>query len=97
VVGESLAVCGLLSVPQFPGLPQVRVQLTPASLGSFVTFAVTVTVPLTGTEPVGAGSNAIETFEEGGGGGFCTLKVLPPPHPASVAIIAADRRMRVQR
>jgi hypothetical protein len=66
-------------------------------LGSFVTVAFIVVVPLTGTEPLGAGSNAIETFEEGGGGGFFTLKVLPPPHPASVAIIAVDRRTRVQR
>jgi hypothetical protein len=97
VFGESLAVCGLPSVPQFPGLPQESAQLTPASLGSFVTFAFMVVLPLTGIEPSGGWSNVIETFEEGGGGGFCTLKVLPPPHPASAAIIAVDRRTRVQR
>jgi hypothetical protein len=38
----------------------------------------------------------METFVGGGGGGFCTLNVLPP-HPASAEIIAAGRRKRTHR
>jgi hypothetical protein len=84
-------------VPQLPGLEQVTTQLTPALLGSFVTAAFRVIEPLIGIAATGGGSKAMETLDEAGGGGFCTLNVLPPPQPASVAMIAVDRRKQAHR
>jgi len=40
----------------------------------------------------------METPAAGGGGGFCTLKVLPLlPHPASTEISVDESRMRIHR
>jgi hypothetical protein len=64
-----------------------------------VTVAVKLAVVLIGTctIPVGAGVKAMLSVDAGAGGGFCTLKVLLPPHPANTAIIAAGRRERIHR
>jgi len=95
-------------VPQVPGfawqLVGNKAQSTPALLESLVTVAVRVTVPLIGTgtgcPDAGAAGTVVtemESVDGGGGGGFCGLKVLLPPHPASTAIAAAGRRERIHR
>jgi hypothetical protein len=37
----------------------------------------------------------METAVTGGGGGFCTLVGLAPPHPVRIAIITAERSKRM--
>ncbi|MGO9403035.1 MAG: hypothetical protein ACLPVW_06130 [Terriglobales bacterium] len=54
----------------------------------------------TGCPDAGAAGTVVtemESVDGGGGGGFCGLKVLLLPHPASTAIVAAGRRERIHR
>ncbi len=89
-------------MPQLPALLQVRAQSTPALLGSLVTVAVKLSVALTNKEYVAgvAGHVAVKLTQRsdgGGGGGFCTLKVLPPLQPVSASIVAATRERSIHR
>jgi hypothetical protein len=87
-------------VPQLPApmlLGHTKDQSTPRLLGSFVTTAVRFSEKLTASDPAGSGLKSMDTWDCGGGWGFCTLAVLPPPHPASNDVIAAAKSNGIHR